>query len=55
MNDDFELFVFNGAYKISSKMPNNDPRFAPDGIIEKGSESIRKFWNMKNLRRRKNE
>ena len=52
MNDNYELFVFTGSCKISHIMPNNDPRFAPDSIIEHGAESIRRYWNMKNLRRR---
>lgn len=56
MKDEYELFVFNGKVaRPSSQMPSNDPRFAPDSIIEHGAESIRRYWNMKNLRRRKNE
>lgn len=61
MKDEYELFVFDGKVARtslnrtlkSSQMPSNDPRFAPDSIIEHGAESIRKYWNMKNLRRRK--
>lgn len=52
-NPEFELFVFNGSCKISHIMPNNDYRFPPDNIIIKGSESIRRYWNMKNFKKRK--
>lgn len=54
VKDEYELFVFDGKVaRPSSLMPSNDPRFAPDSIIERGAESIRRYWNMKNLRRRK--
>lgn len=53
MNDDYELFVFNGKIRRPATISSNDPRFAPDSIIEHGAESIRRYWNMKNLRRRK--
>jgi len=51
-NSKFELFVFDGKINISDKMKNEDYRFPPDNIIVQGPESIRKFWNMKNLRKR---
>ena len=51
---DYKLFVFDGKVaRPNSQMPSNDPRFPPDNIIENGSKSIRKYWNMKNLRKRK--
>ena len=48
------IYVFDGKVpRPSSQMASNDPRFAPDSIIEHGADSIRRYWNNKNLRRRK--
>lgn len=52
----FELFVFDGHLpKISGNMQKPDKHFPPNNILGQGSKAIRSYWNMKNLRRRKNE
>ncbi len=53
INDEYELFVFNGSCKISDSMDKPDPNFPPNTIIQRGSEAIRQYWNNKNLRKRK--
>jgi len=52
--DDFELFVFDGKLpSISNIMKAIDHKLPPASILERGSEAIRKYWNNKNLRKRK--
>lgn len=48
MNDDFELFVFDGRVpRPSVNMQKPDKQFPPNGILESGAESIRTYWNNK--------
>ena len=57
--DDFVLF--NEPYNIKRKVPTHvemsriDNKLPPNTILEGGAESIRDYWNDKNLRRRKDE
>ena len=57
LNEDFELFVFDGKLpSISSNMQKADEHFPPNSILSKGDEAVRAYWNRKNLRKRvKNE
>jgi len=54
MNDDYELFVFDG--KVGGPtwlMKSIDKKLPPASILERGAEAVRAYWNNKNLRKRK--
>jgi len=53
MNEDFELFVYDGpSYTISPLMKSIDKKLPPASTLERGPDSIRDYWNNKNLRKR---
>ena len=58
----FKVVTEIGSYKYGEpekKYPRfvsfqkTDKHFPSDGILESGPDAIRRYWNMKNLRRRK--
>ena len=54
MNEDYELFVWDGSKTtISDRMKSIDKKLPPAVTLERGPDSIRTYWNGKNLRRRK--
>ncbi len=59
VDDDYKLF--DESYTIKSKVPTHvamsspDSKLPPVSVIEGGSESVRDYWNNKNLRKRKDE
>ncbi len=55
MIDEYELISIDGPHRSAEKIRDSFNLMCEDSeqkAINKGSESTRKFWNMKNLRKR---
>lgn len=53
MNEEYELFVWDGTtQKYSMQMKSIDKKLPPAATLERGPDSIRTYWNRKNLRKR---